>query len=327
MKIAVVGATGLVGSVMLKVLEERNFPVTELIPAASERSAGKKIRFRDQEITVRSLDAALEAKPDIALFSAGAAVSLEWAPKFAAAGTRVVDNSSAWRMDPEKPLIVPEVNMDALKASDRIIANPNCSTIQMLVALFPLYRKFGISHINVSTYQAVTGSGMKGIAQLRAERTDTPHTAFYKRRIDLNCIPQCDDFTDNGFTREEMKLVNETHKIFNDRSIHVNATAVRVPVTGGHSESVVVTLNQPATETQIMETLAGMPGLILHRDPSSYPTAFEIEGRDEVFVGRVRKDLFSDNIWNLWVVADNLRKGAATNAVQIAEQLAVKFLS
>jgi len=327
MKIAVVGATGLVGSVMLKVLEERNFPLTELIVAASENSVGKEIHFRNKSVKVISLADAVTAKPDIALFSAGSAVSLEWAPKFAEAGTYVVDNSSAWRMNAEIPLIIPEVNINVLKKTDHIIANPNCSTIQMLVALYPLYREFGISNIVVSTYQSVSGSGMKGISQMRSEREKQPYTPFYKRNIDLNCIPQCDDFTENGFTKEEMKLVNETHKIFNDRSIHVNATAVRVPVTGGHSESVVVTLDKSATEGEVMAALKQAPGLILKSATEDYPTALEAEGKDEVFVGRIRKDLYSDKVWNLWIVADNLRKGAATNTVQIAEHIASNFLT
>lgn len=325
MKVAVVGATGLVGSRMLKVLEERNFPVSELIPAASERSVGKLIKFRNQQLSVCSLAAAVATKPDIALFSAGSEVSLQWAPRFAEVGTYVVDNSSAWRMNKEIPLIIPEVNIGVLKKSDHIIANPNCSTIQMLVALYPLYQRFGISHITVTTYQSVSGSGMKGIAQMTGERENQPHTKFYKRNIDLNCIPQCDDFTDNGYTKEEMKLVNETQKIFDDPQIQVNSTAVRVPVTGGHSESVVVTLRKGADEKVILEALQHAPGLVVKSSKEDYPTALEAEGKDDVFVGRVRKDLYNDKVWNLWVVSDNLRKGAATNAVQIAEYIAAGF--
>lgn len=327
MKVAVVGATGLVGSVMLKVLEERNFPVTELIPAASDRSVGKKVKFRGGEVSVVSLQQAVEAEPAIALFSAGSAVSLEWAPKFAARGCYVIDNSSAWRMHNDIPLVVPEVNGDVLNPADHIIANPNCSTIQMLVALNPLYRAFGIRHLTVTTYQAVTGSGMKGLSQLMDERENRPHTPFYKRAIDFNCIPQCDDFTDNGYTKEEMKLVNETRKIFNDPTILVNPTAVRVPVTGGHSESVVVTLARPAGEAEVMNALRTAPGMILKEAPEDYPTALDAAGRDEVWVGRVRKGLDSDLTWNLWVVADNLRKGAATNAVQIAECVNQRILN
>ncbi len=326
MKIAVIGATGLVGSVMVKVLEERGFPMEELILAASEHSVGKDIIFRNEKLKVCSIETALEKKPAIAIFSAGSAVSLLWAPKFAAAGTYVVDNSSAWRMDKEIPLIIPEVNIDRLNASDHIIANPNCSTIQMLVALNPLYRKFGIRSIVVTTYQAVTGSGMKGIAQLRSERANEVHQPFYKRAIDLNCIPQCDDFTENGYTKEEMKLVNETRKIFNDESITVNSTAVRVPVVGGHSESIIVTLVHPAERAEIITALENAPGMVLRSIPEEYPTAIDAEGKDEVFVGRVRKDLHNENTWNLWVVADNLRKGAATNAVQIAQHIAATFL-
>ncbi len=327
MKVAVVGATGLVGSVMLKVLEERNFPVTEIIPAASDRSLGKKVKFRNQEVSVVSLQQAVEAAPAIALFSAGSAVSLEWAPKFAARGCYVIDNSSAWRMNDDIPLIVPEVNIDALKPGDHIIANPNCSTIQMLVALNPLYRTFGIRHLTVTTYQSVSGSGMRGVSQLMDERENRPHTPFYKRKIDFNCIPQCDDFSDNGYTKEEMKLVNETRKIFNDPTIQVNPTAVRVPVLGGHSESVAVTLAKAADEADVLKALRSAPGLILKEAKEDYPTALDAQGRDEVWVGRVRKSLASENTWNLWIVADNLRKGAATNAVQIAECVNQRILN
>jgi len=326
MKIAVVGATGLVGSVMIKVLEAQDLPISELFLAASEKSVGTELMFRNKAHQVCSIESALAAKPDIALFSAGSDVSLQWTPKFAEAGAYVIDNSSAWRMKEGIPLIIPEVNIEALSKNDRLIANPNCSTIQMLVALNPLRRKFGLASITVTTYQAVTGSGMKGIAQLEAERHKHPHQKCYKRNIDLNCIPQCDDFTANGYTKEEMKLVNETHKIFDDLSITVNPTAVRVPVTGGHSESVVVKLKTKANLQEVMTALQSAPGLIVTAAAEDYPTALDVAGRDEVFVGRIRRDLTDESIWNLWIVADNLRKGAATNAVQIAVYVAKRFL-
>ncbi|HNW98262.1 MAG TPA: aspartate-semialdehyde dehydrogenase [Bacteroidales bacterium] len=327
MKVAVVGATGLVGSVMIKVLEEKKFPVDVLIPAASEKSAGKEIYYNNKKVKVCSIQQALDEKPHIVLFSAGSDVSLNWAEKFAAAGCYVIDNSSAWRMNPVIPLIVPEVNIDSLKKENRIIANPNCSTIQMLVALAPLYRNFGIKKIIVSTYQSVTGSGIKGITQLEKERVGDDSSKFYARQIDLNCIPQCDVFTDNDYTKEEMKLVNETRKIFNDNNISVSATAARVAVRGGHSESVYVELEKKVSKEKIIAALKDAAGLILKTNNEEYTTALEAQEKDEVFVSRIRKDLFNDYAWNMWVVADNLRKGAATNAVQIAEYVKEKFMS
>lgn len=326
MKVAVVGATGLVGSVMIKVLEERNFPVDDIIPAASEKSAGSKVSFRGNSFIVRTIAEALQEKPQIALFSAGSDVSLQWAEKFAAQGCYVIDNSSAWRMHDNIPLIVPEVNIDKLSADNRIIANPNCSTIQMVVALAPLYRKFGIERIVVSTYQSVTGSGIKGISQLTGERNGGDYKKFYPKQIDMNCIPQCDSFTENNFTKEEMKLVNETKKILNDPKISVNATAVRVPVKGGHSESVYIEISTKVHYNDIFFELSKANGVILSKENDGFITALEAEGRDEVFVGRVRKDISNEYAWNLWIVADNLRKGAATNAVQIAEYVSEMFL-
>ena len=325
MKIAVVGATGLVGSVMIKVLEEQNLYCSELIPAASERSVGKTVEFKGKQVPVVSLQSAVDAKPDLAIFSAGSAVSLEWAPRFAATGSYVVDNSSAWRMQEGIPLIIPEVNIDVLKKEDHIIANPNCSTIQMLVALNPL-RRYGIRSIEVSTYQSVSGSGVKGISQMNAERENLPHKKFYARSIDLNCIPQCDDFTDNGYTKEEMKLVNETRKIFGDATIDVNPTAARVAVAGGHSEAVKVTLKEVVSFSEISSALSNAEGLVFLPGAADYVTALEAAGKDEVFVSRVRKALSDDYSWNLWIVSDNLRKGAATNAVQIAAYIAKNFL-
>jgi len=323
MKVAVVGATGLVGSVMLKVLEERNFPVSELIPVASEKSVGKEVVFKGAKVKVVSAEEALMRKPHLAIFSAGASISRRLAPEFAKIGCRVVDNSSAWRMDPEIKLIIPEVNGDLLTPEDMIIANPNCSTIQMLVALNPLYREFGIKRIVVSTYQSVTGTGVKAVRQLENERAGIEGERAYPHAIDKNCIPQCDVFTDNGYTKEELKLVNETHKIFDDKSIAVTPTAVRVPVVGGHSESITVELRSNATKDDVIQKLRQAPGVVVLDNPSrnEYPTARFAEGRDEVFVGRIRSDIFVSNCFNLWVVADNLRKGAATNAIQIAELL------
>ena len=300
MKVAVVGATGLVGRKMLQVLEERNFPVTELIPVASERSVGKEITFKGKNYKVMGMQDAINMKPQLAIFSAGGDTSLEWAPKFAAAGTTVVDNSSAWRMDPTKKLVIPEINAHTLTKEDKIIANPNCSTIQMLVVMAPLHKKYGVKRVVVSTYQSVTGSGLKGINQLESEREGKEVKKAYAHQIDRNCLPHCDSFTDNGYTKEEMKLVNETCKILNDDTIKVTATAVRVPVMGGHSE-----------------------GIIVQDDPSQnlYPMAITANEKDEVFVGRIRRDFSQPNSLNFWVVSDNLRKGAATNAVQIAEYL------
>lgn len=323
MKIAVVGATGLVGTAMLKVLEERNFPVSELIPVASEKSVGKQITFKGKQYTVHSMDQAIAAKPAIAIFSAGGDTSKEWAPKFAAAGITVIDNSSAWRMDPAKKLVVPEVNAHVLGKEDKIIANPNCSTIQMVVVLQPLHKKYGIKRVVVSTYQSVTGTGVKAVNQLMNERKGVSGDMAYKYPIDLNVIPQIDVFMDNDYTKEEMKMVNETKKIMGDNSIRVTATAVRIPVMGGHSESVNIEFEKQPDVKEIRDLLSKTSGVIVQDDPSQqqYPMPMNSHNRDEVFVGRIRLDETQPNTVNLWIVADNLRKGAATNAVQIAEHL------
>lgn len=323
MKVAVVGATGLVGRKMLQVLEERDFPVSELIPVASERSIGKEVTFRGKTHKVTGMQQAIAMRPDIAIFSAGGDTSLEWAPRFAEAGTTVVDNSSAWRMDPTKKLIIPEINADILTAEDKIIANPNCSTIQMLVALAPLHKAYGIRRIVVSTYQSVTGSGLKGIRQLEDERAGRQAAKAYAHEIDRNCLPHCDSFTENGYTKEEMKLINETRKIFDDPDIKVTATAVRVPVVGGHSESINVEFLHDFELNEVRRLLQTAPGIVLQDDPANalYPMAITAHEHDEVFVGRLRRDFSQPNSLNLWVVADNLRKGAATNAIQIAEHL------
>ncbi|MCC7223966.1 MAG: aspartate-semialdehyde dehydrogenase [Chitinophagales bacterium] len=323
MKVTVIGATGLVGKVMLEVLQERNFPVTQLIPVASQESAGKSVLFGDKEIKVETIDVALYNEPQLALFSAGADTSLEWAPQFAAQGTTVVDNSSAWRMYADKKLIVPEVNGHQLTAADKIIANPNCSTIQMVMALAPLHRKYGIKRLVVSTYQAVTGTGKAAVAQLRNERSRIDGDKVYPYNIDLNCLPHCDSFTDNGYTKEEMKLVNETRKILSDPSIMVTATAVRVPVIGGHSESVNVEFHRDFDLSTVIELLQKMPGVAVLDNPARniYPMPLYSQNKDEVFVGRIRRDESQPNSLNMWIVSDNLRKGAATNAVQIAEYL------
>ncbi len=328
MKVAVVGATGLVGTVMLKVLEERNFPVTELYPVASEKSVGKEIMFKGKKYKVMSASDAVSKKPDLAIFSAGGSTSLEWAPKFAEAGTTVVDNSSAWRMDPGKKLVVPEINAHVLTKNDKIIANPNCSTIQMVVALAPLHRKYKARRIVVSTYQSVTGTGVKALKQLENERAGISGDMAYPHVIDKNCLPQCDVFTDNGYTKEEMKLVNETKKIMEDDSIRVTATAVRVPVSGGHSEAVNIEFEKDFDLDEVRQLLASSEGIIVQDDPAKalYPMPRYSEGRDEVFVGRIRRDDTQPNTLNLWVVSDNLRKGAATNAVQIGEYLMAKGL-
>lgn len=334
MKVAVVGATGLVGTKMLQVLAERNFPVTELIPVASERSVGKEIIFKGKPYKVVSMTDAIAAKPAVALFSAGGSTSLEWAPRFAEAGITVIDNSSAWRMDPAKPLIVPEINADVLTAGDKIIANPNCSTIQMVVALNPLHHKYGIKRVVVSTYQSVTGTGVKAVDQLQGERVkavkgeEAGYPMAYKYPIDLNVIPQIDVFLDNGYTKEEMKMVNETKKIMRDDNIRVTATTVRIPVMGGHSESVNVEFASDFDLQQVRDLLAKAPGVVLTDDPASqqYPMPMDAHEKDEVFVGRLRRDESQPNTLNLWVVSDNLRKGAATNAVQIAEYLSQKGL-
>jgi aspartate-semialdehyde dehydrogenase len=328
MKVAVVGATGLVGSKMLEVLAERKFPVTELIPVASERSVGKKVHFQNREWTVVSATDAILAKPAIAIFSAGGGTSLEWAPKFAAAGITVIDNSSAWRMDPTKKLVVPELNADALTAEDKIIANPNCSTIQMVVALNPLHLKYKIRRIVVSTYQSVTGTGVKAVTQLMNERQGVSGEMAYKYPIDLNAIPQIDVFLDNGYTKEEMKMVNETRKIMRDDSIRVTSTTVRIPVIGGHSEAVNVEFENDFDLADVRALLEKAPGVVVVDNPSKqeYPMPKDAHNRDEVFVGRLRRDDTQPNTLNMWIVSDNLRKGAATNAVQIAEYLVSKKL-
>lgn len=323
LKVAVCGATGMVGRTMLKVLEERNFPLTELLPVASQRSAGKSITFKGEEHTVITFDEALVRKPDIALFSAGGSVSLEWAPKFAAAGTRVIDNSSAWRMNDKYRLVVPEVNGSVLTSDDMIIANPNCSTIQLVMALKPLHDAFGARRVIVSTYQSVTGTGAAAMEQLEMERRGEDGKMVYPYPIDRNVIPHCDIFLDNDYTKEEMKLTQETCKILNDDQIAVVATAVRVPVAGGHSESVNVEFEKPFTISEVRKLLAEFPGIRVQDQPelNTYPMPLYAAGKDEVFVGRLRKDFTRANTLNMWVVADNLRKGAATNAVQIAELL------
>ena len=323
MKIAVVGATGMVGTVMLKVLEERNLPITELIPVASARSAGKKRTYKGKEYTVVTLEDALKMTPDIALFSAGGATSLEWAPKFAAAGTTVIDNSSAWRMDPTKKLVVPEINGDVLTKDDKIIANPNCSTIQLVAALSPLHLKYKMKRVVISTYQSVSGSGVKAVQQLENEEAGIEGEMAYPYKIGRNAIPHCDVFLENGYTKEEMKLVKEPKKILRDDSFSVTATAVRIPTAGGHSEAVNVQFEHDFDLTEVRQILAKTPGIIVQDDLANniYPMAVNAHNKDEVFVGRIRRDESQENTLNLWIVADNLRKGAATNTVQIAEYL------
>ena len=325
MLVAVVGATGLVGTKMLRVLEERNFPVTQLLPVASERSWGKKVNFRGKEWTVMSADEAIARKPALALFSAGGAASGELAPRFAAAGCRVVDNSSFWRMDPEVPLVVPEINPDAIGPENYIIANPNCSTIQMVLPLAPLHKAYGIKRIVVSTYQSVTGAGQRGIEQLEAERAGGSGSKF-PHPIDLNILPHIDTFLPDGYTKEEMKMVNETRKILGDSSIAVSATTVRVPVKGGHSESVNVEFLKPFQLRDAVQLMADMPGVVIQDKPEEnlYPMPLTAWEKDEVFVGRIRRDPSVENGLNLWCVSDNIRKGAATNAVQIAQLLLEK---
>jgi len=326
MKVAVVGATGLVGTKMLQVLAERNFPVDELIPVASAKSVGKEVVFKGKPYKVVSMEDAIKAKPNVALFSAGGGTSLEWAPKFAEAGITVIDNSSAWRMDPSKKLVVPEINADALTPEDKVIANPNCSTIQMVVALNPLHAAYHIKRIVVSTYQSVTGTGVKAVTQMNNEREGKQGEMAYKYPIDLNAIPQIDVFLDNGYTKEEMKMVNETRKIMRDDSIRVTATTVRIPVIGGHSESVNVEFEKDYDLGELRGLLSSAPGVVLQDDPANaqYPMPLNAHEKDEVFVGRLRRDESQPNTLNLWIVSDNLRKGAATNAVQIAEYLAGK---
>jgi len=323
MKVALVGATGMVGQVMLKVLAERNFPLTELIPVASEHSIGKKITFQEKSYSVVGLSTAVKMKADVALFSAGGETSLEWAPKFATAGTTVIDNSSAWRMDSSKKLVIPEINANQLTREDKIIANPNCSTIQMLVALAPLQDKYGIKRLVISTYQSITGTGVKAVQQLKNEYQDKQGEMAYPYPIHRNAIPHCDNFQDNGYTKEEMKLVKETHKILSDDSIGVTATAIRIPVVGGHSESVNVQLKKEASVEEIQTLLSQSPGVIVQDNPdtNTYPMPIYAEGKNDVFVGRIRKDFSQENTINMWIVSDNLRKGAATNTIQIAEYL------
>ena len=322
MRIALVGVTGMVGEIMRNVLEERNFPITEFLPVASARSVGKTISFQGKDYTVIGLEDAVAQAPDFALFSAGGQTSIDWAPKFAAVGTTVIDNSSAWRMHPDHKLIVPEINADQLTPDDKIIANPNCSTIQMVMALAPIHNRYGIERVVVSTYQSITGTGVKAVQQLENEYEGVDGEKAYPHPIHRNALPHCDVFLDNGYTKEEMKLVNETHKIL-DPNIKVTATAVRIPVVGGHSESVNLTLSQAADLDDVRELLNNTPGVVVidDLDKNDYPMPLDAEGKDDVFVGRIRKDESQEKGLNLWIVADNLRKGAATNTVQIAEYL------
>ena len=323
MKVAVVGATGVVGTVMLELLDKRKFPVTEIIPVASERSVGNKIKFHGKDYSIVSLTDALEMKPDIALFSAGGSTSLEWAPKFAEKGTRVVDNSSAWRMDSTKKLIVSEVNSESLTEHDYIIANPNCSTMQMLVVLAPLHRKFKIKRLVISTYQSVSGTGKNAIDQLYSERNDSKPEKVYPYSIDQNLLPHCDVFEEGGYTKEENKLINETRKILNNNSIQITSTAVRVPIEICHGESVNIEFEDDFKLEEVFSILRSSPGLIVEDDPDKniYPMPINASNKDEVFVGRIRRDFSIKSGLNLWIVADNLRKGAATNTIQIAEKL------
>jgi len=323
MKIAVVGATGMVGNVMLKVLEERNLPINKLLLVASERSVGTELIYQNKKIKVIGLNEALNAKPDIALFSAGGSTSLEWAPKFASLGTTVIDNSSAWRMEKDIKLIVPEINANLLSSEDKIIANPNCSTIQMVMALAPIHKKFKIKRLVISTYQSITGTGVKAVKQLKNEMSGTSGENAYPHQIHKNALPHCDIFLENNYTREEMKLVHETHKILGDNKIAITATAVRIPVVGGHSESVNVQFENHFEINQIQKILSQTPGLEILDDPkkNKYPMPINAEGKDTVYVGRIRRDNSIPNGVNLWIVSDNLRKGAATNTIQIAEYL------
>ena len=323
MKVAVVGVTGMVGNIMLEVLNERNFPITELIPVASKRSVGKEINYQGKIYNVVDLETAVASKPDIALFSAGGSTSEEWAPKFAAVGTTVIDNSSAWRMDITKKLVVPEINADQLTKEDKIIANPNCSTIQMVLALAPLHKKYQIKRIVVSTYQSISGTGVKAIKQLENELSGIDGEMAYPHPIHQNALPHCDVFEENGYTKEEMKLVRETQKILDDKSIAVTATAVRIPTSGGHSEAVNVEFKNDFELTEVRSLLENTPGITLQDNPetNTYPMPIYAKGKDDVFVGRIRRDGSQPNTLNLWIVSDNLRKGAATNTIQIAEHL------
>ncbi len=328
MKVAVVGATGMVGEIMLQVLAERNFPVTELIPVASEKSVGKEIEWKGNTYKVVGLQTSVDMKPEIALFSAGGETSLEWAPKFAAAGTTVIDNSSAWRMDATKKLVVPEINANVLTKEDKIIANPNCSTIQMVMALAPLHAKYDIKRIVVSTYQSITGTGVKAVRQLENEYAGIEGEMAYKYPIHRNAIPQCDSFEANGYTKEEMKLVRETQKILNDNTIAVTATAIRIPVVGGHSEAVNVQFENDFDVNEVRQILQNTPGVTVqdNLETFTYPMPIYAQGKDDVFVGRIRRDESQPNTINMWIVADNLRKGAATNTIQIAEYLVANNL-
>jgi len=323
MKVAVVGATGMVGEVMLNVLEERNFPISELLLVASERSVGKKLTYKNEEYTVIGLADAVAAQPDIAIFSAGGETSLEWAPKFAEVGTTVIDNSSAWRMDPTKKLVVPEINASALTVEDKIIANPNCSTIQMVLALDPLHKKYQMKRVVVSTYQSVSGTGVKAVQQMENEAAGIEGEMAYPYPINRNALPHCDVFLENGYTKEEMKLAREPQKILDDRSFSVTATAVRIPTAGGHSESVNVEFHNDFDLAEVRQLLSETPGIVVQDNPetNTYPMPVFANGKDDVFVGRLRRDETQPNTLNMWIVADNLRKGAATNAVQIAEYL------
>lgn len=328
MKVALVGATGLVGQVMRDVLEERNFPITDFLPVASAKSVGKMVQFKGKDYPIISMQDAVDARPALAIFSAGGSVSKEWAPLFAEVGTTVIDNSSAWRMDADKKLIVPEVNAAVLTAEDKIIANPNCSTIQMVVALHPLHQKYNIQRLVISTYQSITGTGAKAVSQYTSEKAGATedYEMAYPYRILDNCLPHCDTFLENGYTKEEMKLMNETQKILGDNSLKITATAVRVPVQGGHSESVNITFQQDFEVKDVMTILQNAEGVIVEDDIAQlkYPMPMNAHGKDEVFVGRIRRDHSADNSLNMWIVSDNLRKGAATNAVQIAEYLLKK---
>lgn len=323
MKTAVVGATGMVGRTMIKVLEERNFPVSELLPAASEKSVGKEIMFKGKPVKVVSVQAAVDAKPEFAIFSAGASTSRDWAPKFAANGTVVIDNSSFWRMYENVPLVVPEINAHVIRKTDKIIANPNCSTIQMVMALAPLHRRYRIKRLVVATYQSVTGTGVKAVAQMENERKGIKGEMAYPHQIDMNCFPHGGSFNPDGYTTEEQKLIDETRKILEDQSIMVTSTVVRIPVVGGHSEAVNIEFEKEFDIDEVRKLIAGFPGNVVYDDPSrnEYPMPIHSHNKDEVFVGRIRRDLSREKCLNLWVVSDNIRKGAATNAVQIAEYM------
>lgn len=323
MRIAIVGATGMVGEIMLKVLAERNFPITELIPVASEKSVGKTISYKGVDYVIKSMEEAVKMRPQIALFSAGGAIALEWGPKFAEVGTTVIDNSSAWRMNPDVKLIVPEINANTLSADDKIIANPNCSTTQLVMALAPLHKRFTIKRVIVSTYQSITGTGVKAVRQLENEYKNEQGEMVYAYPIHRNAIPHCDVFEENGYTKEEMKLVNETKKILNDQSIALTATAVRIPVVGGHSESVNIEFENDFELSELRRILHETEGVVVqdNTDTNTYPMPLYAEGKNDVFVGRIRRDESLKNTVNMWIVADNLRKGAATNTIQIAEYL------